>query len=65
MMRTRVKRASRSRTAFLKSDIIPDLRDNIGDNLVILQPAETSWESIHRLIETEQFKKPIDLVVIN
>ena len=50
---------------YLKSDLIPDMQQNIGDYLAIIQPAEFSWPSIRSIIEMENQKGPLDLIVLD
>lgn len=49
----------------LRDLIVPDLKERIGDRLVIKQLADTTWENIRSVIELENFISPLDLVVID
>ena len=50
---------------FLIDGIIPSMRDNLGDKLAIVQPASYSWPNIRSIIEMQNNKKPLDLIVLD
>lgn len=50
---------------FLRNAIVPDLKETIGDNLIIRQLADTTWENVKSVIELENFLRPLDLIVID
>ena len=51
--------------ASMRSVLIPDMKRNLGDYLAIIQPAEFSWPSIRSIIEMENQKAPLDLIVLD
>ncbi len=51
--------------AFIASDLIPDLKKNIGDNLIILKPEDTTWEGVRDTIEIQNFLRPLDVIVLD
>jgi archaellum biogenesis ATPase FlaH len=50
---------------FLSTTVVPDMQSRIGSRMVIIKPTEKTWSSIRNLIELENFKEPLDLVVID
>jgi len=49
----------------LAEKIVPDLKKNIGDRLIIQQVADSTWDNIRTVIEIENFLHPLDVVVID
>jgi hypothetical protein len=45
--------------------VIPGLREDLGDKLAIIQPASFSWPNIRSIIEMENNKAPLDLIVLD
>jgi hypothetical protein len=45
--------------------VIPGLREDLGDKLAVIQPASFSWPSIRSIIEMQNNKAPIDLIVLD
>ncbi len=50
---------------FLKTELIPDLINNVGDRLILKKPQDTSWASVRSLIEMENFVQPLDMVMLD
>jgi hypothetical protein len=49
----------------LQTVLIPSMRDKLGDKLAVIQPASFSWSNIRSIIEMENNKAPIDLIVLD
>jgi hypothetical protein len=50
---------------FVDEELIPGLKHNLGDNLIIKRPEDTTWPGLRNFIETENFSAPLDLIVID
>ena len=50
---------------FLAMTVIPDMQRHIGTKMAILKPKDKTWASIRSLIELENFKNPLDMVIID
>ena len=56
---------TKAESEFLKSAIIPDMKKNLGDNLIITTLEDTTWPGLRNMIEMTNFLTPLDLVVID
>jgi hypothetical protein len=45
--------------------VIPVMQDDLRDKLAIIQPASFSWPNIRSIIEMENNKAPLDLIVLD
>jgi hypothetical protein len=50
---------------FLSTILIPEMQQHLGDKLAIIQPADLSWDNIRSIIEMENHKAPLDLIVLD
>jgi hypothetical protein len=45
--------------------VVPGLQEDLSDKLAIIQPASFTWPSIRSIIEMQNNKAPIDLIVLD
>ena len=45
--------------------VVPGLQEDLSDKLAIIQPASFTWPSIRSIIEMQNHKAPIDLIVLD
>jgi hypothetical protein len=63
--RFRNGRLSKEERDFLYQDLVPDLKETLGTNLVIRGIEDRTWANVRSVIEAENANAPLDMVMID